>query len=538
MKIILLNYPYLREELRQAGVDVIAAGMTRDSDIVLPLENYSLDNILSAAGFTPDWIVFTDSMNRVIPRGLEDASVPLAACFIDSTINRFWQEPLARLFDLALMDQLNDAQSLKEAGSNAHWFPLAADSSIYRPLSLPKQYDVSFIGYRNPETRMKRENILRLLGNKFNLNVLIGDPPVSAADAAAIYNRSRLVLNENMFPSVNLRLFEAMGCGAALLTEENDAGLDRLFVDGEHLITYNPDNLLQKVEHYLTNETRRESVAARGCKSVHEHHTMTARAGQLLEILGNTKAGKKRSNGDRHAAMGEALMFYAAKWPQRDPSALPRARWQLKKSIKSNSRTQQDAALKNSTRSTCPFDAVKAGLNLGKLYALTGDNIAAERCFRDARDSVIANEVKQSLMNFLAPLSYGIILHDMGEKERGRASLCEAERCVGATDVDGSVLTPGSEQFHLFWGRILIDAGLPMIPGLMQFHLSMTFWTALEHLRRAAEINPVHWELVGDLLMEQGAPDQALQAYLAAGSNAPEEKMAAARRGAYWGDGR
>lgn len=506
MRIILLNYSYLRDELRELGVEVVAAGLREDCDLIFSPEDYTLENIIEAAGYTPDWIIFMDSLARVIPQGFEKSSYPMAAYFIDSTINRFWQRPLAQLFNLALTDQAEDAEALAESGLNAQWFPLAADTKIYQPHSLPKKYDITFIGNRNPETRIKRENILRSLEANFNLRIFSGNPPVSPSEAAAVYSQSRLTLNENLFPSVNLRLFEAMACGAAVLTEENGAGIDRLFAEGDHLVTYNPDNLLEKAAYYLDNPNERESIAEKGSELVIKEHSFRARAAQLLWLLDKADTETTLPEWKRHAALGEALMYYDIKWRGRDRSAIARARGHLEKSLELN---------------------IDAGtlLNLGKMCELDRDYSAAQKYFKWATDT--------STADFRCPLYQGISQNSMGRIEGNDSNFLEAERRVEGLTGNESPLLPGSEKFHLFWGDALSKAGEAMLPGLMQFHLPSQFWTALEHFRRAAELNPRNWEKVGDLLMSMKSPDQALSAYQAAGYSVSEDKIAAAETASY-----
>ena len=505
LKVILLNYPYLQSELRGIGVQAISVGLTSDCDRVLAPDEYNLDRILAVAGFTPDWIIFVDSLARVIPAGIEASPFPLAAIYIDSVINRFWQHPLAHLFDLVLVDQAADARTLQDAGLPARWFPLAADTRIYQPVTQPRLFDISFIGNRSPTNRIKRENLLRRLSSRFRVQIFDGNPPVSAEQAALIHSRSRLALNENLFPSVNLRLFEAMASGAAVLTEEVDADLNLLFHDRKHVIIYNPDNLLKQVEYYLSHEAAREAVARAGCELVQRRHSFEVRARELLSLLLQHQPPPQLPKWVRFAALGEALVHYEAKWPGRDPSALTRAGQLLEKSI-----------------SVHPTP--EALINLGKLHQLAGNTTVALRCFQAAA-------VKSA--GWRAPLYQGMLLGELNRGEESRCALTRAQTAVGTSGNAGEVLIPGTAAFHKFWGERLLEAGMEFSPGLMQFNLPMSFWNALEHLTCAARLDRSHWESVGDLLLRAGVPDQALMAYRNAGEGIPESKLRQAKRGAY-----
>lgn len=517
MKVILLNYPYLQNELNWLGVEVFSAGLKADCDNTFSLEDYSVNNILKTAPFDPDLLIYMDSIERIIPSGLGDSPVPLAAYFIDSTINNFWQRPFAHLFDLVLTDQKRDAELLKSDGIDAHWFPLAADTDIYSSRSVPKIHDITFVGSRNPRTRVKRENILKLLDRHFRLSVFSGDPYLSAEETAAVYNRSRLVLNENLFPSVNLRLFEAMACGTAVLTEDNDSGVNNLFRDGVNLVTYNPDNLVVKVEKLLGDNENREEIAKAGGLLISERHSTHARAEELSDLLnqlclksntGNRErtGGRDISRWKRLAKLGEALLFFSIKWQKRDPSALIRARQCLEKSLEINP----------------SFDAL---LTMGMLYSFIGEHSAAELCFREA--------TKLDLEDFRGSLYRAESLKTLG-KDKDAEQLCRVAKRLAQSDYNAQLICDNIEEdFHLFWGNHLRKTGEAFSPGLMRFNLPLQFWTGLEHLKRAAELSPRNWELVGDLLMECQAPVEAAHAYRNGGVHVGEGKVLDARRRGY-----
>ena len=75
MKVLLLNYPHLAANLRQLGVMVASAGVEEDCDYTFSGEEYTLENILSAIPFEPDIIIFMDSLNRALPKGLENSPI-------------------------------------------------------------------------------------------------------------------------------------------------------------------------------------------------------------------------------------------------------------------------------------------------------------------------------------------------------------------------------------------------------------------------------------------------------------------------------
>ncbi len=505
MKLLLLNYPYLQPELRKLGVEAMSAGLEGDCDLVFQNEDYRLDAILSRARFQPDYIIFMDSLNRVIPRGLENSPCPLGLFCLDSTINRFWQEPLAEVCDITLSDQLPNAERFGKRGMNAHWFPLAADTEVYKPLGLEKTYDVTFIGNRNPQTRVKRENILTALEERFKLKVFDADSPLSADMAAEVYNRSRLTLNENLFPAVNLRLFEAMACGAAVLTEETAPGLERLFREGEHLLTYSPDTLIDKVEQYLDDETAFKAVSEGAADIILRKHSLERRAAELMELLRKNSARKDYSQAQVQVSLGRAFLGYWLKWRRRDESALTEAKAYLTRALEADGSA----------------DTISW---LGLAHCAGGDYFEALKLFQEA-----AGETAD---NFRLALYTGELLAMMGDQSSARHFLSRAAEIAG----EECAALPGDEAFHLYWANVLMQSGEALEPGLMKRDFPMPFWAAFEHLRRAGEISPVHWEAVGDMLMEYSSPDQALIAYRAAVPAISQRKLKRAAKAAYESD--
>ena len=109
------------------------------------------------------------------------------------------------------------------------------------------------------------------------------------------YSRSRSVFNRSIRNDVNMRVFEAAGCGSLLLTNDlTNNGLAELFTDGKHLVTYrSADELLEKLAFYLKHDKAREQIATAGYAEVLARHTYLHRMSQLLRSI--ESAGIKRN---------------------------------------------------------------------------------------------------------------------------------------------------------------------------------------------------------------------------------------------------
>jgi tetratricopeptide (TPR) repeat protein len=323
MKILLLNDAYFRLSLQTLGHNVFFAGPASDADLKTGDEPVKVSSLLEACPFKPDIVLLSDSLNfRSAFLGLEDLEIPAIFYGIDSPMNTFWQFDYARVFDLAFFDQKEPVDRLRsqqpEFADRIHWLPLGADHRMYTRQECEKVFDVAFVGTLHPILRPKRSRLLGLLQRHFQVAVFDGGgtrclPP---AQVVEIYNRSKLVLNENLFPGINLRLLEAMCCGACVLTEESDGSWQSCFHDGDHLVAFNSRNVVQRIENLLRQHERRQHIADTGMTLVHSCHTIDHRAKTLLraafKMVRRFKGREDHSRRIFH--LGKAWLALASRW--------------------------------------------------------------------------------------------------------------------------------------------------------------------------------------------------------------------------------
>jgi len=82
----------------------------------------------------------------------------------------------------------------------------------------------------------------------------------------------------------NMRLFEATGCGALLLTEEA-ANLQQFFGHDEVVTYYSPQEAVAEIRYYLKNEDERRFIAANGQRRTLRDHTYAQRMTTVSETL-------------------------------------------------------------------------------------------------------------------------------------------------------------------------------------------------------------------------------------------------------------
>ena len=83
----------------------------------------------------------------------------------------------------------------------------------------------------------------------------------------------------------NMRMFEATGAGALLLTE-SAPNLGDMFEPDKEVVTYrHVDELIDKIEYYLEHPSERERIAAAGQHRALTQHTTAKRGAEIVRIM-------------------------------------------------------------------------------------------------------------------------------------------------------------------------------------------------------------------------------------------------------------
>ena len=135
---------------------------------------------------------------------------------------------------------------------------------------------VSFIGSVN--TAERNQCISFLMANKVPIMVRGGQrmEQLSHEQYASFIRRSKININfpwcNGSFDQCKGRVYEALACNSLLLERKNNA-TNQLFVPGKEYIEFeNPQDLAQKIIHYLNNEQERATIAENGYKKFQEKY--------------------------------------------------------------------------------------------------------------------------------------------------------------------------------------------------------------------------------------------------------------------------
>jgi len=104
-----------------------------------------------------------------------------------------------------------------------------------------------------------------------------------------IFRNARIVINRHIEVAEdcanNIRLYEATGVGALLVTDHK-SNLGELFDVGREIVSYNdPADLVEKVRYYLAHDDQREAIARAGQARTLQDHTFLGRMREFEQIV-------------------------------------------------------------------------------------------------------------------------------------------------------------------------------------------------------------------------------------------------------------
>jgi hypothetical protein len=314
MRIVNLHHGGFVPTLRKLGHAVLSIGTTADCDIRLehPLSHKRFLELLASRDFAPDLVLWFDACQPPWIFGLETLPAVVLGYSVDQYMHP-WHVPYSAGFDAFFVAQKDYLPLFALPGLSrpCHWLPLFCSPDRDRDPGLDRDIPVSFVGTMGAPANPARKAFFDVFRTKVPLYAQKGL-------YAPIYGRSRLVLNQSAAGELNFRLFEAMACGATLLTEDVANGLRDLFTPGQDLLVYrrgDPADAAAQALAALANPDL-PAIAASGRRKTLAQHTVTSRAHTILDAARQAMAvnlpGKRLANLARiRAEVTKALTFLA-----------------------------------------------------------------------------------------------------------------------------------------------------------------------------------------------------------------------------------
>jgi spore maturation protein CgeB len=222
-------------------------------------------------------------------------------------------EGMLRRFDLLLSSFPHFVERFREQGRDSEYLKIAFYGKVLERLQeqglqadseAPRDYGIAFVGGLDPRVHGAGTRLLERIAREVDFDVWgygAGELPQGSAVARRyrgeawglemyeVLARSRIALNRHIELSDgyanNMRLFEATGVGALLVTEAK-RNLADLFEHGREVIAYeDEDDLVEKLRHFAEHDDERRSIAAAGQARTLREHTYANRMTELAAML-------------------------------------------------------------------------------------------------------------------------------------------------------------------------------------------------------------------------------------------------------------
>lgn len=208
-------------------------------------------------------------------------------------------------YDLILSSLPNKVEYFRSKGKQSEYFKLGFENTILSQLpDSPKVYGVTHIGEYGP-VHNERNKILEYVAKEVNIDFwgygtdnLRQDSPIlknyrGPAWGLEMYNilsKSQITITGHITSVAgqyanNMRLYEATGVGALLITDHKK-NLSDIFEPDKEVVTYHdPEECVEKIKYYLENEKEREKIVKAGQRRTLKEHSYLNRMKGLIGIV-------------------------------------------------------------------------------------------------------------------------------------------------------------------------------------------------------------------------------------------------------------
>lgn len=325
---ILIHYGY---HPGTTGSHFAAAGLA--TGLGYPRASEASNHLSSSAIRDCGAYFWIESGTCAYPFDIWNYLVPTAGYLIDSHLHSTLSLLQAALFDVVFVAQRKFLPAVRRVNPNSFWLPLAAPSWFVSHRTTARRYEIGFVGSLSQSA--SRRALLLSLQEKFSTNEF--SRIYSVEEMADLYSSSHCVVNPPVADDLNMRFFEAMACGAALITPPLDNGMNELATPGEHLLALpldDPDTVSDAITALLrTGGARALGESARNLiRDGHTYeHRLTEVGGRLRSVSQTApiRGFSKAERGRHMLALGESvrnlhLVTMAARYLGVD-SRVPRA---------------------------------------------------------------------------------------------------------------------------------------------------------------------------------------------------------------------
>ena len=244
--------------------------------------------------------------------GMEEADCFTVATVGDWNLGAQAFRQCGGAFDLLIADR-QGCQRMQQTGFRARYAPLwYYDANVHRRLpeseAGERDIDILMVGNFNPEVQRERAQWLGRVARLSHRYRVCITSHVFGEEYIRLLNRAKIVFNRSLRGEINMRVYEAMACGALLFYERENQETRALFMEGEHYVGYGDDDLEALFHYYLTRDSEREQIAEAGYEAVQPYHMEGMYRRLFAEIVGEVEY-TRQTKISSHSRLWDGLSF-------------------------------------------------------------------------------------------------------------------------------------------------------------------------------------------------------------------------------------
>lgn len=229
---------------------------------------------------------------------------PLVKLVVGQVASSIPKQRTYKSYDLVLTSFPHFVERFRKRGSASEYFRLAFDERVLEEVKpINPKFDVTFVGGIS-KAHIRGYELIKEISEHLPIELFgYGKETLDRSSVAYQHHhgevwglnmyrtlaQSRITLNRHIDVAENyannMRLYEATGMGACLVTDWKE-NLHTLFEPEKEVVTYRSANeLVEKVNYLLVHDKERAKIAKAGQERTLKEHTFYNRMKELLEIL-------------------------------------------------------------------------------------------------------------------------------------------------------------------------------------------------------------------------------------------------------------
>jgi len=303
------------------GHEIMTFGYNDGVDIVINPED-EFERVVEQLpeGWNPDLCLLWLLEWNLLPRGIERAPFPTAACIFDWDYDVPYAKTCMESVDLTIVTGETDKRAVEKVGANnveVYYFAGAMKEFINpQPKKIKeRKYDILYSTWIDDSSQPERSRWISKfcsLSDKYKVHI---EGHLSYAEYLALLNDSKLVFSYNRHGSMAVRVTDAGTQGTVVL--DSGEGTSRHFIPDEEYISISENNFEAQIDRYLSDEESLQKMSDKFHLKVTEQYEASHRFVELLELAHEKLKGKnpnrafnKLKDSDQCTRRGE-LYYYS-----------------------------------------------------------------------------------------------------------------------------------------------------------------------------------------------------------------------------------